>query len=80
MGDRSLDDYAEFLGSPDDHDANLLWEEISQQITRRQLELLRLRAIGFSPKEIANMKNCSCNAIHCRFKRIRKKLKTAGII
>lgn len=76
----SLDDYAEFFGTPDDHGAALLWEEISQQITMQQLELLRLRAIGFSPQEIANMKNCSRNAIHCRFKRIRKKLKTAGII
>ena len=80
VGDRSLDDYAEFLGSPDDHGADFLWDEIEQQVTKRQLELLRLRAIGFSPQEIADMKNCSNNAIHCRFKRIRKKLKTAGII
>lgn len=79
-GDFSLDNYAEFLGTPDDHGANLLWEEIGQQITRRQLELLKLRAIGFSPQEIADMKKCSSNAIYCRFKRIRKKLKTAGII
>ena len=79
-GDISLDNCTEFFGIPDDHSAALLWEEIEQQVTKRQLELLRLRAIGFSPQEIANIKNCSSNAIHCRFKRIRKKLKTAGII
>lgn len=79
-GDISLDDYAEFFGTPDDHGSDFLWNEIEQQVTGRQLELLRLRAIGFSPQEIADMKNCSRNAIHCRFKRIRKKLKTAGII
>lgn len=76
----SLDNCAEFLGAPDDHGSELLWNEIEQQVTKRQFELMRLRAIGFSPQEIANMKNCSSNAIYCRFKRIRKKLKTAGII
>ena len=79
-GDISLDDYAEFFGTLDNHGADFLWEEISRQITEQQLELLRLRAIGFSTQEITDMKNCSRNAIHCRFKRIRKKLKTAGFI
>ena len=79
-GDRSIEDLAEVVGKHDDPGGDFLWSEIEARITQNQIELLRLRALGFEPWEIAKMKNCTGNAIHCRFKRIKRKLKKAGII
>ena len=76
----SLDDFLEVVGEPDDSGTSILWSDIEQQITEQQIELLRLRAMGFKPREIARMQQCSSNAIHCRFKRIKKKLKRAGLV
>ena len=76
----SLDDFLEVVGEPDDSGTSILWSDIELQITQQQIELLRLRAMGFTPREIALMQQCSSNAIHCRFKRIKKKLKRAGLI
>lgn len=76
----SIEGVSEFVGKPDDFSGSLLWEEIESVITHRQAELLRLRAIGFSPGEIARIQNCSGNAIHCRLKRIKLKLRSAGIL
>ncbi len=79
-GVRSSEDVAEVFGRYDDTGGNFLWSEIEAQITQKQVELLRLRALGFEPWEIAKMQNCSGNAIHCRFKRIKRRLKKAGIL
>lgn len=79
-GNRSIEDLAEVVGKQDDPGGDFLWSEIEAQVTQKQIELLRLRAIGFKPWEIARMQNCTGNAIHCRFKRIKRKLKKAGII
>lgn len=76
----SLDDFLEVVGEPDDSGTSILWSDIEQQITEQQIELLRLRAMGFTPREIARMQQCSNNAIHCRLKRIKKKLKRVGLI
>ena len=76
----SLDDFLEVVGEPDDSGTSILWSDIEQQITEQQIELLRLRAMGFTPREIARMQQCSHNAIHCRLKRIKKKLKRVGLI
>lgn len=57
-----------------------LWQEIEVLITERQLELLQLRALGFTTKEIAQKQNCSSNAIYCRYSRIKRKLQKAGLI
>lgn len=70
----------EIIGHCDDLRGNALWSEIGSLVTQQQMELLRLRACGFTPAEIARIQNCSGNAIHCRFKRIKRKLQRAGII
>ena len=57
-----------------------LWQEIGALITERQLELLQLRALGLTTKEIAQMQNCSSNAIYCRYSRIKRKIQKAGLI
>lgn len=80
VGERSVEDLSEVVGTHDDPGDVFLWSEIESQITEKQADLLRLRAIGFEPWEIAAMQNCTGNAIHCRFKRIKRKLKKAGII
>ena len=79
-GTRSIDDLTEVVGKYDDPSGSFLWTEIETQITQKQIELLRLRALGFEPWEIAKMQNCTGNAIHCRFKRIKRRLKKAGIL
>lgn len=76
----SFDEMGDGIAFSENLDTPLLWSEIEEIVTQRQLELLKLRAIGFTPKEIAQMQNCSGNAIHCRFKRIKKKLKQLGVL
>lgn len=76
----SIDDLTEVVGKYDDPGGGILWTEIEARITQKQVELLRLRALGFEPREIAKMQNCTGNAIHCRFKRIKRRLKKAGIL
>lgn len=80
VGDRSIEELAEVVGKHDDSGGDFLWSEIEARITKSQIELLKLRALGFEPLEIARMKNCTGNAIHCRFKRIKRRLKKAGIL
>ena len=77
---KSIDDLAEVVGKHDDPGDTFLWSEIEAQITQKQIELLRLRALGFEPWEIAKLQQCTGNAIHCRFKRIKRRLKKAGIL
>lgn len=77
---RALDETEEVIAFSENLDTPLLWSEIEKNVTQRQLQLLKLRALGFTPKEIAQMQNCTGNAIHCRFRRIKKKLKGLDIL
>lgn len=76
----SFEDFEESLGHCDASFSKALWSEIESHVTHQQMALLRLRACGFTPAEIARMKHCTGNAIHCRFKRIKRKLQKAKII
>lgn len=67
-------------GRCDDYAADLLWYEIGQQVTNHQLEILRLKSIGLSAKEISEIYSCTPKAIYCRVYRVKKKLKKNAVI
>lgn len=55
-----------------------LWTEIQQEVSERQLELLKLKVLGYSTKQIAAMHGCTPKAVRSRIYRIRNKLKNKG--
>lgn len=67
-------------GKCDDHSADLLWYEIEQRVTEQQLDMLRMRALGFTNAEIAKKQNCSPGTISKRIGRIKALLKQHGVI
>ena len=75
-----LDNLPDNRARPEDTATAALWQKVEAMVTEHQMELLQLRALGHTASEIAQMQNCSCNAIHCRFSRIKRKLKKAAII
>lgn len=75
-----LDNLPDSRAGPGDTGTTDLWQEIETLITERQLELIQLRALGLTASEIAQMQDCSRNAIYCRYSRIKRKLQKAGLI
>lgn len=73
-------DLPDIAADLEDTGTSELWQELETLITERQLELLQMRAIGLTTNEIAQMQNCSSNAVYCRYSRIKRKLEKAGII
>jgi len=63
----------------DDLGANLLWYEIEQRVTEQQLDILRLRAIGFTNAEIAKKYKCTAAAISGKVRKVKALLKKQGV-
>lgn len=64
----------------DDYAPDFLWHEIGQQVTQRQLEMLRLKSIGLTAKEISELYSCTPKSIYCRVYRLKKKLRKKAVI
>lgn len=64
----------------DDYAPDFLWHEIGQHVTQLQLEMLRLKSIGLTAKEISDLYSCTPKAIYCRVYRLKKKLRKKAVI
>jgi len=67
-------------GRLDDYDADLLWHEIGKRVTESQLEILQMKALGFTEAEIAERRSCSRQAINQQVAKIKERFKRINLI
>lgn len=70
----SLDRLFHELPASDQTNAAELWDFLADQLTEKQLDVLRLRYEGWSYREIAEDSGISFKAVARRFDRIRRKV------
>lgn len=59
----------------DDADSEELWKELKKLLTKRELEVLYLRILGISYREIARLCNLTIKAVEGRLYRLKKKIR-----
>ena len=68
----------EAISTPDhlleELDAKLLWDEINGLLSKKQAELIRMRADGYTFREIANNKHCKQKDIEAMFADIQESI------
>lgn len=57
-----------------------LWQDICNDITKEQIHILELKAMGYTHREAAQMLSCSKSHIQKSISKVRKILRASGIL
>lgn len=75
-----MDDVPFQLGRADDYSTALLWNDMARCLSKRQIELVRLKALGYSTREIAEMRSSHSKDIKSELSTIKELLEESDTI